>query len=98
MIAKEVTGLTNRYQYRLTLKLQGLYFEGRANENRDFSLRLDHSLMLCQFAPDNFAVDTLLQRKYVYLNGKLVENGLIRLGVNDFIQLIVSVRFYVLNK
>lgn len=75
-----------------------MYFEERKGFENRLHLRLDHSLILCQFAPDSFSAKTLLQRQYVYLNGRLAENGSLGLTVNDFIQLVVSVRFYVLTK
>jgi hypothetical protein len=97
-IIKQVTSLTNRYQYRLTTKLQLLYFHERKVRSPAVHLRLDHSLILCHLVPDNFTAKTLLLRRYVYLNGKIVESGSVGLAVNDFIQLVVNLRFYVLTK
>lgn len=97
-IIKQVTSLTNRYQYRLTTKLQLLYFHERKVRSPAVHLRLDHSLILCHLVPDNFTAKTLLLRRYVYLNGKTVESGSVGLAVNDFIQLVVNLRFYVLTK
>jgi len=97
-IIKEVTGLTHRYQYRLTTKLQLLFFSTRKATSFQNSMRLDYALILSHFAPDQFTSEKLLTNEYVYLNGSLTTNGLIHLFTNDFIQLVVSLRFYVLSK
>lgn len=97
-VIKEVTGLTNRYQYRLTTKLQLLFFATRKETSFQNSMRLDYALILSHFAPDQFTSEKLLSNEYVYLNGSLTTNGLLHLFTNDFIQLIVSLRFYVLSK
>lgn len=61
-------------------------------------MRLDYALILSHFAPDQFTSEKLLSNEYVYLNGSLTTNGLLHLFTNDLIQLIVSLRFYVLSK
>jgi len=97
-IIKEVTGLTNRYQYRLTTKLQKLFFETRNMGVTYRNISIEHAVLLSQFAPDRWSSDLLFQHQYVYLNGTLVTNPRAVTSLNDFIQLVVTSRFYLLNR
>lgn len=54
--------------------------------------------MLSQFASDRWTSDQLLQNKYVYLNGALTTSPRAVVVLNDFIQLIVTLRFYLLSR
>ena len=99
-ILKEYLKLTHRYQYRLTTKLQMMYYPTRQSHihYKRIELKLDHSLILIHFAFDQFSAEHLLNNENVYLNGNVVTNGRIHVYMNDFIQLIISLRFYAVHR
>lgn len=97
-ILKQALNLTHRYQYRLTKKLQYRYFPSRQFRNNFFELKLEQVLIFSSFTSDELTVRAFLTNEYVYLNGVLTTNGDLRLFLNDFIQLVITLRFYVLFK
>ena len=106
-ILKETLGLTHRYQYRLTPKVQRLYWLYRQNSisnrysnsyTKHHVLKLSHALMLGRLAFDEYSANFLINNEYVYLNGQLTLSGKIGIFVNDFIQLLINTRFYVVYK
>ena len=99
-IFKETFKLTHRYQYRLTPKIQLMYYPTRYTllKSSKFQLKLSYALVLSRLASDQWTSDLLIDNKYVYLNGTLVTNGSTMIFPNDFLQLIISLRFYVLHR
>jgi hypothetical protein len=99
-VFKETFKLTHRYQYRLTPKIQLMYYPTRYTilKSSKFQLKLSYTLVLSRLASDQWTSDFLIDNKYVYLNGNLVTNGFTMIFPNDFLQLIVSLRFYILHR
>lgn len=99
-VFKETFKLTHRYQYRLTPKIQLMYYPTRyvITKSSKFQLKLSYALVLSRLSSDQWTSDFLIDNKYVYLNGNLVTNGFTMIFPNDFLQLIISLRFYVLHR
>jgi hypothetical protein len=99
-VFKETFKLTHRYQYRLTPKIQLMYYPTRYTilKSSKFQLKLSYTLVLSRLASDQWTSDFLIDNKYVYLNGNLVTNGFTMIFPNDFLQLIISLRFYILHR
>jgi len=97
---RDILGLHHRYQYRLSPKLQLLYFSYRRTNIKapDSTTNLGTALMTCRFAPDIWTVKGLLTSGSVFLNGVTSSNPETRLFMNDFIQLIVHIKFYIAFK
>ena len=93
---KDILGIHVRYQYRLTPKLQKLYFKLRSRRSEFLSLTLGYALMLGRFAFDRHTLNELLLSYNVFLNGSSCSNSRTHLFVNDFIQLVVNIRFYLI--
>lgn len=93
--AREILGLTSRYQYRLTPKLQRRYLQLRKIRSPSYTLTLGFALMLSRLSTDEHTLHNLLSSHNVFLNGTSVSSPHIRLFVGDFIQLIVNIKFYI---
>lgn len=93
---KEILNLSVRYQYRLTPKLQKLYYRSRQASQTYSSLTLGFALLSGRFAFDRKTVYDLLASSNVFLNGTMCQNLTVQLFVNDFIQLLVNAKFYLI--
>ena len=91
---KEILNLSVRYQYRLTPKLQRLYYRNRQASQTYSSLTLSFALLAGRFAFDRKTIYDLLASSNVFLNGSVCQNLTVQLFVNDFIQLLVNAKFY----
>ena len=89
-----ILNLPIRYQYRLTPKLHALYQSHRALDSRRPMTTLGHVLMSAKFFPDSWSVSEALDARWVHLNGVVCKNANLSLFKGDFIQLIVSLNFY----
>lgn len=96
LVVKDFFKLTHRYQYRLTTKLQWMYWNTRYQYRKrgKYSLKLAHALILTHLATDQWTAEYLLENNYVYLNGSVANNGNAFIFLNDFMQLIISLQFY----
>jgi hypothetical protein len=54
--------------------------------------------MVCSFAMDDVTAANLLQNNLVYLNGSVATNEFVQLFMGDFIQLLISIRFYLIYR
>ena len=91
---KEILNISVRYQYRLTPKLQRLYYRNRQSSQVYSSLTLGFALLAGRFAFDRKTIYDLLSSSNVFLNGNVCRNLTVQLFVNDFIQLLVNAKFY----
>lgn len=89
-----ILNLPIRYQYRLTPKLHTLYQSHRALPRLRPMTTLGHVLMSAKFFPDSWSVSEALGARWVHLNGVVCKNANLSLFTGDFIQLIVSLNFY----
>ena len=92
---RDLLDLTTRYQYRLTPKLQKRYFQSRKLSTEYLSFTLGYALLSARFAHDNWILKELVSSGNVFLNGSNCTNFHTRLFTNDFIQLIVNLKFYI---
>lgn len=92
---REILNIHSRYQYRLTPKLQNHYFRHRATEQSYSTFNLEFALMTTRLAPDVWSTAELLNNNYVFLNGTTSVNPSTRLFLNDLIQLVVNIKFYI---
>ena len=92
---KEILDIKAHYQYRLNPQLQAYYHQRRNKRRLLPELTLEFALMKSHYAPDRDAVRNLLDVNGVFLNGTPVSNNTINLFSNDFIQLVVNLKFYI---
>jgi len=92
---REILNIHAKYQYRLTPKLQIRYFQARKNERKFSTFDLSFALMTTNLAPDIWSTNEFLANGYVFLNGECHSNPSTKLFINDFIQLVVNVKFYI---
>ena len=95
---REILNLKSGYQYRLTPKLQKRYFQARSNLTSLDTFTLDFALMMSNFTPDSWSSKELIQSSNVYLNGRVCLNGNTHLFINDFIQLLINLKYYLVMK
>ena len=98
--AKEIFNLSCRYQYRLTPKLHKIYVaktRGQVVPRRTI-MNLEFALTTAKMVPDAWSVREILHNYYVYVNGRVCLNPDLRLFEGDFVQLIISFKFYLINK
>ena len=87
--------LSYRYQARLTLYIFRFYRSNRYNKVRYSNLFLGHILTRVNFSNDLVTSQMLLQWESVYLNGRVVSSLRTLLFINDFIQLVINVKYYI---
>lgn len=92
---KQLVGLNFRYQKKLTIYLLRFF---RIRQNFSFTyenLKLGKVLERVHFSNDFLSSKALIEWQAVYLNGYVVENSGVVLFVNDFIQMIVHLKYYI---
>lgn len=95
---REILNMPHRYQYRLTPKLQLRYFQFRKHVSAFSTLKLDFALMSCHLSPDIWHSKSLVDSYAVFLNGQGATNLDTRLFTGDFIQLTISLKFYIASR
>jgi len=92
---KSLLDVNYRYQARLTQYIFRFYRSNRYNKVRYSNLFLGHILTRANFSNDLVTSQTLLQWESVYLNGRIVHSLRTLLFINDFIQLVINVKYYI---
>ena len=88
-----------RYQYRITPILQKIYLGARRQTHGwDYKFNVRHALIYAKFFPDMWAVEDASRANWIYLNGELCQNLEIFIFAGDFIQLVVSIQYYIASK
>jgi len=87
-----------QYQKKLTRYITSFFRINRRSVLKYNELKLIHVLTTIQFVPDKENALLLLQNNLVFLNGTLVSNPRIFLIKADFLQLLISLKYYVLFK
>ena len=95
---KAILGLSYRYQSKLTSYIFRFYRIRRQSATYYTNLTLAYILGRTHFVNDVVTVKHLLSRDVVYVNGSSVHNPNILLFTNDFIQLIVHIKYYITYK
>ena len=95
---QKVLNIQIRYQYKLTRLLQNLY-------NKDYLLKfftknigLIPMLVQASLVPDSESAREFLKAGTVFLNGILCFNRTTNLFLNDFLQLVVNIKYYIVVK
>lgn len=97
-VLKVSMNLKFRYQYRLTRYLSRYSKFIRFRTYAVLEMQLINVILRARFLPDKETVKTFLQNNLVFLNGAACANPTLQVFVGDFIQLVVSVKFYILSK
>lgn len=92
---KDLLGIKVRYQYRLTPILQKQYLYSRNEKIEHLSFTLGYALLSSKFAHDTWVLTSLIANNSVYLNGTVCSNAKTRIFTNDFIQLLVNLKYYI---
>ena len=95
---REIANLPVRYQYRLTPKLHWLYMQDRKLSRLYSPASLDYLMLASHLIPDLWSLNELTHSKSLFLNGSAVQNLNLKVFVNDFIQIVVNLRFYITFK
>ena len=95
---QEVLGISFRYQYRLTPKLQKLYWHHRSIYRQLSPLDLEFVLLSTRLISDCWVVRDLVASGTVFLNGVTCLKSETSLFQSDLIQLIVHLKFYTVFK
>ena len=92
---QEFLGISIRYQYRLTPKIQKQYYLQRKILQDTTLFNLGTLILSTKLAPDHWFMDELLKSESVFLNGLSCQNKHTKLFVNDFIQCFINIKFYI---
>lgn len=95
---REIFGINARYQYRLTPQIQARYFRARRLTSSTTVVTLSFLLATTRLTPDSSTAMSVTSQNLVYLNGLVCRNPATRLFLNDFVQLVVSVKYYILMR
>ncbi len=87
-----------RYQYRLTRYLTRYNKYNRFNTYLSLEMQLLNVLIRSRFFPDNYLITTFLNNNLIFINGFVCNNPFYHLFLNDLIQLVVNVKYYILYK
>ena len=93
---RELLEMPIKYQYRLTPRIQKRYFRSRQIGQDINSLTISFTLSTSHLAADNSSTASLIEQGAVYLNGHVCKNKSACLFTGDFLQLVVSLRYYIL--
>ena len=91
-------GYNFRYQNRLTKKISQLRRVSRSQSLRLAELSLERVLLNARLVLDLTHSHSLVNSNIVFINGSLINNPNLTLFINDFVQLIVNLRFYIVYK
>lgn len=87
-----------RFQHRLTLYLQKLYFQNITTSptptNSPSNLTLGRLLLITKFSYDVYLSNELIKHDLIFLNGFKIVNPLLKVFQGDIIQFIVNFKFY----
>ena len=88
-----------RYQYRITPILQKIYLGARRRMvGWDYKFNARHALLYAKFFPDMWSIEDASRANWIYLNGEPCQNLETFIFAGDFIQLVVSIQYYIASK
>jgi len=90
--------LNVRYQYRLTRHLYRLQHLTKQTQALIFDLTLKNVLLNSHFAYDHHSSLLLISNGLVFVNGIMTNNPNMHLFQNDFIQIVVSLKYYIIYR
>ena len=95
---KEFLGITTRYQYRLSILLERIYVKDRQVNELNLQLSLLPFTVQTQLVPDFWSAEEIFKANWLFINGWVCRNKNLTLLLNDFLQLIVSLKYYITIK
>ena len=95
---REVFNLSNRYQYRLTRYLASLSTTQQLHQKKNQTFLLKHGLVESKLAPNLETAVQYIVKGLTFLNGSLSSNPNLCLTQHDFVQLVVSLKYYTIVK
>lgn len=87
-----------KYQHRLTHKLAKLRFIKNKCTTRIYDLTLSKILLNTRFVYDLNVSKSLIDNALVYVNGVVTRNPNLLLYVSDFIQIAISIKYYIVYR
>lgn len=95
---QESLNLSFRYQHRLTAYLPQFYKLTKFQSLYGLEMRLSSILIYTNLVPDYEFSKYFITNGLVYINGRYVDKPEMSVVLNDFIQLIVSLKYYIANR
>ena len=95
---KEYFQIKFQYQHRLTKFLPQFYRLSRISLIKSTELKLENLLLFTHLLPDLVTCQEFLNSGLVFLNGRTIFSGKVYTVRNDFIQILVSIKYYILFK
>lgn len=93
-----VLGMQVRYQSKLTKKLMRLRKVGNLDSMKLLEFNLIQILISSRFLFDQNSANELISSGLVSINGHLTQNKCAKVFQGDFLQIIVTLRYYVVHK
>jgi hypothetical protein len=90
--------LNSQYQYRLTRHLHRIQNLSKRTQAYLHDLTLKNVLINSRFVSDSNTSLMFLSQGLVFLNGNQTSNPNLNLFQNDFIQIIVNLKYYIIFK
>jgi len=90
--------LNSRYQYRLTRHLHKIQHLSKKTQAYLHDLTLKNVLINSRFVNDNSTALMFLNNGLVFVNGNQTSNPNLNLFQNDFLQIIVNLKYYIIFK
>lgn len=87
-----------QYQYRLTRHLNKLQHLSKQTQAYIYNLTLKNVLINSHFANDTSTALMFLNNGLIFVNGQQTSNANLNLFQNDFVQLIVNLKYYIIFK
>jgi hypothetical protein len=95
---KHFLNIKTRYQYRLTTVIQRLFYSNRKMSDWDMQTKITPFLVQSRLVPDFWSATELLKASSVFVNGHVCTNTFLNIFFSDFIQLVINIKYYVVNK
>lgn len=95
---QESLNLSFRYQHRLTSYLPRFYKLTKFQSLYALEMRLSSILIYANLVPDYEFSKYFIENNLVYVNGYCYTQPGALIVLNDFIQLIVSLKYYIANR
>lgn len=97
-VLKETMNLNFRYQHRLTSYLSKYRKFSNFRFYMNLEMQLTNVLIKSRLLHDQFSVDLFLDSGLVYVNGQFCNDAKFQIYKGDFIQFIISAKYYILSR
>ena len=86
------------YQRRLSVLVQSLFFYDQKKLEWSVQTRISPFLTQTSLLPDLWSANETINSRGVFINGILCTNNKLKIFFNDFVQLIISIKYYIVAK